>query len=126
MSAKPAPQISARIRTTYNRCFPYKTQTQHCGFRAAEIQLIFYSCKKNVINAKKTPLQHLQNTYSSATLSKKCIILVRPLHPTTAEQILINDTYRSVTKAISARVVVGRLFLYITYIHLISPTKTES
>ncbi len=126
MSAKPAPQISARIRTTYNRCLPTKRRHNIVGFALQRYNLFFYSCKKNVINAKKTPLQHLQNTYSSATLSKKSIILVPPLPSTTAEQILINDTYRSVTKAISARIVVGRLFLYITYIHLISPTKTES
>ena len=94
--------------------------------RAFFFILVLISLQKYYIYSEYTNKFTKNNTYNSTTLSKKCIILVPPLHPTTAEQILINDTYKGVTKVISARVVVGRLFLYITYIHLISPSKTKS
>ena len=88
--------------------------------------LVLIPLQKYYIYSEYTNKFTKNNTYSSTTSSKKSIILVRPLPSTTKEQILINDTYRSVTKAVSARGVVGRLFLYITYIHLISLSKTES
>lgn len=70
MSAKPAQQISAR-KGQHTTVVSLQTQTQHCGFRAAKVQLIFYSCKKNVINTKIDSYTSLAKQHSRTTRSKK-------------------------------------------------------